>query len=370
MQGGSVLTTVLVMLLSLMMILFGAELFTNAVEWFGHKVGLGQGAIGSILAALGTALPETAVPVTAILLGGGSADAADVGIGGILGAPFLLATLGSLVVALSLLLARKRPQGAKLNLNPRAYQRDMVFFLMAYALVLAVGCVKSTAIHRFVPFILVALYGVFIIRTLRDKSAVEQDTSSLHPLYMQGKASTPGMAMVVLQLLAALCLIVGGAHLLAGGVEKVAVWLNIPAFVVSALLIPLATELPETLNSVVWIRQGKDALATGNITGAMVFQSTLVPALGIWLTPWNLTPEALLTGGLTLAAAAFIFGMFELQGALRPSVLICASLLYWALPLQALASRYDVHLVTWIGAAVIGVLLLLTFGMGTRFRST
>ncbi len=357
------------MVVSLMMILFGAELFTNAIEWFGRQLGLGQGAVGSILAALGTALPETAVPVTAILLSRGSAQAAEVGIGGILGAPFLLATLGSLVMALSLLLARRRSQGTSLKLNPVAYRRDMVFFLIAYALALAVGCVNVRLIHQIAPLLLIGLYAAFTVQTLRDKSSLHQEENDLQPLYLQLKASEPRMGLIISQLLAALCLIVGGAHLLAGGVEKLAVWYHIPAFVVSALLIPLATELPETLNSVVWIRQGKDTLATGNITGAMVFQSTLVPALGIWLTPWNLNTEALLTGGLTLAASAFIFGMFQLHGSLRIPVLVCASLLYWVLPLQAVATRYDLHFVTWIAAACMGVLLLLTFSMGTRYRS-
>ena len=40
----------------------------------------------------------------------------------------------------------------------------------------------------------------------------------------------------------------------------------------SLILSPLATELPEKYNSVVWIRQSKDHLALANITGAMVFQ--------------------------------------------------------------------------------------------------
>ena len=46
--------------------------------------------------------------------------------------------------------------------------------------------------------------------------------------------------------------------------------------VLLALVIaPIATELPEKFNSVIWVRQGKDTLAMGNITGAMVFQSTI-----------------------------------------------------------------------------------------------
>lgn len=354
------------MILALAMILFGAELFTNAVEWLGRKLNLGQGAVGSVLAALGTALPETAVPVTAIVIGKGSLKSQEIGLGGILGAPFLLITLGSLIMAISLMAVRRR--GTQLRVNPSSYNRDMTVFLIAFAWVTITGCIASPWLHTVMPFVLVLLYGLFLAWTLWDKGKVDTD-SDLHPLYLQGKAETPQTGLVILQLAIALGLIVGGAHLLTGSMEKLAAILKIPTFIVSALLIPLATELPETLNSVVWIRQGKDSLASGNITGAMVFQSTLVPALGIWLTPWNLNNQALLTAGLTLAAAAFIFGMFHLQGAVSGTVLVTASLLYWMLPLQAVAGRYDVHLIYWIALGGIGVLLLLTVGASTRFRS-
>ena len=48
-------------------ILVAASLFTNAVEILGARLGLQQGAVGSVLAAVGTALPETMIPVVAIL---------------------------------------------------------------------------------------------------------------------------------------------------------------------------------------------------------------------------------------------------------------------------------------------------------------
>jgi len=354
------------MVLALAMILFGAELFTNAVEWLGRKMRLGQGAVGSVLAALGTALPETAVPVTAIIAGKGSTRSLEIGMGGILGAPFLLITLGSLIMAVSLWAVHRR--GAHLRVDAVSYNRDMTVFLLAFALVTTTGCISNHFLHHAVPFVLVALYGLFLYLTLRDRMNIDTE-SQLHPLYIQGKVDQPRLPLVLLQLALALGLIVGGAHLLTGSVERLADLLNIPTFIVSAVLIPLATELPETLNSVVWIRQGKDALATGNITGAMVFQSTLVPALGIWLTPWNLTNQAILTAGLTLTAAAFAFGMFRLQNAVTSTVLVVTSLLYWMLPLQGLAGRYDLHIVYWIGLAGLGAVLLLTASVGTRFRS-
>src|SRR5574338_544994 len=76
---------------SFAILLAGALLFTNAIEWFGSMVGLGQGAVGSLLAAVATALPESLIPVVAIV--GGEQGSDDVAVGAIIGAPLLLATL-------------------------------------------------------------------------------------------------------------------------------------------------------------------------------------------------------------------------------------------------------------------------------------
>src|SRR6185503_13574392 len=102
------MTDVLILLVSLVVILFAAELFTNGIEWVGRHLGLGEGAVGSVLAAVGTALPETMIPLVAILLGGRGAetsDAADgIGVGAILGAPFMLATLAMFVTGIAVIL--------------------------------------------------------------------------------------------------------------------------------------------------------------------------------------------------------------------------------------------------------------------------
>lgn len=345
------------MLFSLAMILFGAELFTNAVEWLGSKLGLGQGAVGSVLAAIGTALPETAVPVTAILFGK-SNEAEQVGIGGILGAPFLLATLGALVVAIALLSFRSGHSGYYLHIHRRTYTRDAVCFFMAYALAVFAGMFPSHLVHRVVPILLVLTYIAFIVLSVRDKTG-QAPAEELKPLYIQRRKEAPSLSLVWVQLFISLGLIVGGAHILTGGVEQVSVYVGLPTFVLSALIIPLATELPETLNSVVWIRHGKDALALGNITGAMVFQSTLVPALGISLTPWSFTGDARLTVTLTFAASLFIFVVYRLRGTMAPWTLILASSLYFVLPMQTLGHRYGHARFTWIFLLVIGALFAL-----------
>jgi cation:H+ antiporter len=353
------------MAFSLGMILFGAELFTNSIEWLGDRLNLSQGAVGSVLAAIGTALPETAVPITAILLGN-SHEAHEVGIGGILGAPFLLATLGSLVMAVSLLLFRAHHMGHGMHVSEQGFSRDMTVFLLAYSFAVLTGCIPLEIVHKVVPWLLVCVYLLFIVLTLKDKTGAN-NSETLKPLYIQTKSDKPSLTLIIIQLVFALLLIVGGAHFLTIGIEKIASMIQMPAFVLSALLIPLATELPETLNSVVWIRQGKDRLALGNITGAMVFQSTLVPAVGIWMTPWNLTWEAMLTGGLTLAAATFTFGMYRVYGTLQPWMLLCASSLYWILPMQSIAIRYPDDGGVYWGFGIL-ILFVLVAAAGTTIR--
>src|SRR5437868_7680410 len=98
-----------ILVLAFFVILLGAELFTNGIEWFGHKLNLAEGAVGSVLAAVGTALPETMIPLVAILTANGATDAAHhIGVGAILGAPFMLATLAMFVTGLGVMFWSKR----------------------------------------------------------------------------------------------------------------------------------------------------------------------------------------------------------------------------------------------------------------------
>ena len=133
---------------ALALILFGAELFTNGIEWFGHRLNLAEGAVGSVLAAVATAMPETLIPVIAILgpvlFGGGSVNSAEIGVGAILGAPFMLATLAMFVTGLAIVIvARGGKRGTDLKINVTVLGRDVIFFVVAYALAISEQTVKN-----------------------------------------------------------------------------------------------------------------------------------------------------------------------------------------------------------------------------------
>jgi cation:H+ antiporter len=60
--------SIAILVISLGIILLGAEVFVNGIEWLGKKLNLSEGAVGSVLAAVGTALPETLIPIIAIVI--------------------------------------------------------------------------------------------------------------------------------------------------------------------------------------------------------------------------------------------------------------------------------------------------------------
>ena len=129
-MGEVSLSDIAMLLVSLGVILLGAEAFTNGIEWLGQKLKLGAGAVGSILAAVGTALPETMVPIIAIFGKGNGTEGADIGIGAILGAPFMLATLAFFITGLAALLFRRNNR--PLQLEAKVVRRDLRFFLIVY----------------------------------------------------------------------------------------------------------------------------------------------------------------------------------------------------------------------------------------------
>ncbi len=90
---------------------------------------------------------------------------------------------------------------------------------------------------------------------------------------------------VVAQVVVPIAIMALGAHYFVGGVEHVSQTLGIPAGLIALILAPLATELPEKFNSILWLRDNKDTLAFGNISGAMIFQSMVPVTLGLAFTP-------------------------------------------------------------------------------------
>jgi cation:H+ antiporter len=320
----------LLLLLSFAVILTGALLFTNAIEWLGHKLNLGEGAVGSILAAVGTAMPETLIPIVAII--GGVAGSDEVAVGAIVGAPFLLATIAMALVGVSALaFIKRRPQGKHLEVHVETLDRDLVFFMIFFTLALVVGLVDvPQAVQIVGGVVCLFAYLCYVVQTIRNSGDVSE-SHEMDPLIMDRRADKTGgppNPIMVIQLLVGLGAMVGGAHLFVHELLSVAEHLGVSAIILSLILAPLATELPEKANSFFWVRDGKDALALGNITGAMVFQSTIPVAIGMIFIDWSLDKFAIVSMGLGLAGGLVAYWSLRQNGQFNLPSIVIWGLLY------------------------------------------
>ena len=303
-------TLVFELLALLVVILIAAEIFTNALEHLGEKLKISEGVTGSLFAAVGTALPETLIPLLALFAGTSQMHVnEEIGVGAILGAPLMLSTLSTCLMGLAVL----KHRGLKGHVRPEhtGLTRDLNFFLMAFILAtIAMYIPQEARVFRAaISFSLVLIYFVYILLTLKASKKLVADghhTETDGALFLSKLGLPNHMASVILQMILGLGLLVLGAKGFISSVEQAAQWLGISALLLSLLIIPIATELPEKINSILWIRRGKDTLAFGNITGAMVFQGTLLPAMGIMLTPWEPRIEVFSGVMITLLAAGWL----------------------------------------------------------------
>jgi cation:H+ antiporter len=296
--------------LMLLVILSAAELFTNALEHLGERLKISEGVTGSLFAAVGTALPETLVPLLAIMGSTGHVQVnQDIGIGAILGAPLMLSTLSTFLMAASVL--RARGWRGKITPELSGFTRDLNFFLIAFVLAVAAMYVphQHLLVRALFSAAMVSVYLVYIVMTVRASDQLVEHghgTESHAPMLLSRVGLPVNLLTIAVQLALAVGLLLWGAQGFIAGIRGVSELFGISALLLSLLIIPIATELPEKVNSILWIRRRKDTLAFGNITGAMVFQGTLLPAIGILLTPWAPGIEVVTGILITLLAAAWM----------------------------------------------------------------
>ena len=326
--------SVLSLIFGLILILIAAEFFTNGIEEFGRHFSFSQAVVGSIFAAVGTALPETILPVVAIFMYGG-ASAKEIGVGAILGAPFMLSTLAFFLVGLTVTIAalRKR-RNFELKVEVHSIRRDLIFFLLMYSTAIILPLIGGKPLLIPISFALVAGYVFYAYLTFRSESADMEHSEGMYlwriiqrfmPSLLRPK---PPLLVILGQVVLALIVMIKGAHTFVQSLEVISARFGMDPLIFALLLAPVATELPEKFNSVTWTWKGRDTLALGNITGAMVFQSTFPVSVGLIYTDWNITGMALFSAVLAISSALTVLGAITFTKRISPLAMLFGGILY------------------------------------------
>jgi cation:H+ antiporter len=300
--------TIGLLLGSAAVIYLACEYFVNGVEWVGRKFAVGQQATGSILAAFGTALPESVVTFVAVVFGVTAAQK-EIGVGAALGGPLVLSTIAYATVGVVLLATRQKlPDTPAIRADFKNLSRDQGWFLAIFAAKIALGLVVF-AYKPWLGVIFLAAYAAYFWKEMRGEAGEEE--GELEPLKLAPRQPDPPTWTAVVQTLAALVVIFFASHLFVQQLDTLGPALGIQPQLLALLLSPIATELPETLNAIIWVRQGKHRLALANISGAMMIQATVPTALGLFFTPWHLDRALIVAAGVTALAVLAMFIAFR-----------------------------------------------------------
>jgi cation:H+ antiporter len=219
---------------------------------------------------------------------------------------------------------------------------DIRYFFVAYAI--AVGAAFIPAEIGWARYgAVVAVIGIYAwyVRAhfVADTSIDAVDLSPLRFHRMDRRAyrtdpeGHPRLRIVNIQVIVALGMIIGGAFFFVDGVEHISENLGLDPVLLALIIAPIATELPEKFNSLIWVRKTKDTLAMGNITGAMVFQSCIPTAIGIALAAdaWTISSDSLLSfasAGIAFLSTAVIFLPMVRRGTLSGTHLLIGGVFY------------------------------------------
>lgn len=302
--------TIAVLLLAAVAIYLACEWFINAVEWLGVRLSVGTVAVGTVLAAIGTALPESVVTFVAVVFGE-SDSRKEIGVGAAMGGPLVLSTVAYATIGVMLLISTR-------SLRTRLPGRqeligDQVWFMVIFLAKLGLGLVAFSW-KPWLGWAFAAAYAWYAYRELRDAGADGgHDATQLEPLKLQPTRPSPATWAVVVQTMGTLAVIFVASEVFVGQLDTLGPALGLAPTVVALLFSPIATELPEVLNSVIWVRQGKPELAVANVSGSMMIQATIPSALGIGFTPWLFDQTLILAGLVTLVSIVAMLTLNRLK---------------------------------------------------------
>ena len=217
----------------------------------------------------------------------------------------------------------------------------MRYFVIAYAIAIGAAFLplEPVWLKWIVAVGLLAIYAWYVKGHFAAEAG--DDAGELAPLRFhrldrgahRREPGVPRLRIVNVQVIVALALIVAGAIFFVDAVEHIAEQFHVDGLLLALVIAPIATELPEKLNSVIWVRQGKDTLAMGNITGAMVFQSTIptVVALIFASETWVAEPGsyiAFASAAIAFLSSAVIFIPMARSGVLHGRRLLVGGAFY------------------------------------------
>ena len=272
----------------------GGLLFTNAVEYLGGRSRIGESFIGTIISPIFTSTPELIVFSVALYLYGGESGQ-DIGIGTVMGEPFMISTLVFpflfIFVIIGRLLGTRDDMVLEVN---RELIIPYLVFTALYPTILLPALISNTTVKYIIALLLILAYLIYARVMYSHQGLIIEDYEELY-LSLIANAGKLKHALTFTQLALAIITLIIGSRLMVYAINEIASLLSIDVLSLTIVVVPLATVLPESITAVIWVLKNRDTMAVAALVGEKVLYSTIYPALGLLLTHWRLTLGALVS---------------------------------------------------------------------------
>ena len=305
-------TIIFQLLGSMVVVLFAALIFVNAIEYVGYRLNLGHSFVGAIITPLFTSMPELTVFLVAVFAVGKTAGQ-EVGIGTLFGQPFMASSLSYGLVGLAALVGFliKRREKSYLVVD-RNLAVPYVFITILFPLTVVPGLLGHSDIvkYGFGLFFLGAFTLYIWMMFRRREEGLIEEVEDCYLYRYGGKIIRLPLASALIQILVAAVGLYIGSQAMVDSVIALAEGIKMSPLGLALIVVPAATAIPETTSALIWGYRGKDTLSLGSLVGEKILYSTFYPAMGLFLTSWALDQHAyfsvLSTTTVSLILLAFI----------------------------------------------------------------
>jgi len=277
----------LILVISLVILVKGADSFIGASEKIGKAFKLSPFVIGVLLVGIGTSLPEFASSVAALLSGNVEIITAN--------------AVGSNITNILLIVGILAILAKKFIIKQDLLASELSLFVVSTSLF--IGVAFDGVITQLESALLAIGFIIYLFYIIFGNSAEAPATAKYKADLPKGKVTRATIVSFVLGLGGVLL----GAKFLIESVVSISDILGIGTGVIAITIVALGTSLPELFVSLAALRGGSTEVAIGNIFGSNAFNLLFAVGIPGLFSTLPLDPKTLSIGIPILAVASFIF---------------------------------------------------------------
>lgn len=289
------ITTLLILILGLVLLYFGAEGLVRGSSSLALRLGVGPLLVGLTVVAFGTSTPELVVSLKAAYLGQG-----DISVGNVVGSN--ICNIG-LILGFSALII-------PIKVASQIVRIDTPIMIATTAL--ALFLLHDGALSRAegnVLFVLLVAYILFSIRLAKQQASDPLAGEFTEEI----KVSKRGVWQDIAFIVGGLVLLVFGARFLVEAAIDIAKAAGLSEAVIGLTIVAVGTSLPEFATSLVAALKKEADIAVGNVVGSNIFNILGILGISAAVTPLSSSGITAIDLGV-MAAFAVVLLIFSRTG--------------------------------------------------------